>query len=108
MPDYSHAFKFLRLIKNKFQMASVGRCAILIIFFPQTKILPTPDNCQDDITISLFLPPYLVVVAQLVRALDCGSRGRGFEPRLPPYTYPAFLRGIFLQDSFFLKILFLK
>ncbi len=24
------------------------------------------------------------VVAQLVRALLCGSRGRGFEPRLPP------------------------
>ncbi len=26
----------------------------------------------------------MVVVAQLVRALDCGSRGRGFEPRLSP------------------------
>ena len=26
----------------------------------------------------------MVVVAQLVRALDCGSRGRGFESRLPP------------------------
>ena len=25
-----------------------------------------------------------VDVAQLVRALDCGSRGRGFEPHLPP------------------------
>ena len=25
-----------------------------------------------------------VVVAQLVRALDCGSRGRGFEPHHPP------------------------
>ena len=24
------------------------------------------------------------VVAQLVRAPDCGSGGRGFEPRLPP------------------------
>ena len=27
----------------------------------------------------------MVVVAQLVRALDCGSRGRGFESRLPPF-----------------------
>ncbi len=27
----------------------------------------------------------MVVVAQLVRALDCGSRGRGFKSRLPPY-----------------------
>ena len=26
----------------------------------------------------------MVDVAQLVRALDCGSRGRGFEPHLPP------------------------
>ena len=26
----------------------------------------------------------MVVVAQLVRALDCGSRGRRFEPGLPP------------------------
>ena len=26
----------------------------------------------------------MVDVAQLVRALDCGSKGRGFEPHLPP------------------------
>ena len=26
----------------------------------------------------------MVVVAQLVRASDCGSEGRGFEPRFPP------------------------
>lgn len=26
----------------------------------------------------------LVVVAQLVRASDCGSEGRGFEPHHPP------------------------
>ena len=33
----------------------------------------------------VFLHPlYMVVVAQLVRALDCGSRGRRFEPGLPP------------------------
>ena len=27
----------------------------------------------------------MVDVAQLVRASDCGSGGRGFEPRLPPF-----------------------
>ena len=27
----------------------------------------------------------MVGVAQLVRALDCGSRGRGFESRHPPH-----------------------
>ena len=26
----------------------------------------------------------MVDVAQLVRASDCGSEGRGFEPHLPP------------------------
>ncbi len=27
---------------------------------------------------------FMVVVAQLVRALVCGTRGRGFESHLPP------------------------
>lgn len=31
-----------------------------------------------------FLYLNMVDVAQLVRALDCGSRGRGFESHLPP------------------------
>lgn len=30
--------------------------------------------------LSLFLPPDTVAVAQLVRASDCGSEGRRFEP----------------------------
>ncbi|MBP1676051.1 MAG: hypothetical protein H6Q20_610 [Bacteroidetes bacterium] len=29
-------------------------------------------------------PQNTVVIAQLVRASDCGSEGRGFEPRFPP------------------------
>ena len=29
----------------------------------------------------------MVNVAQLVRALDCGSKGRGFEPHLSPPLY---------------------
>jgi hypothetical protein len=40
---------------------------------------------------SLDLPSQMVVVAQLVRALDCGSRGRGFEPRHPP-IFPFFIK----------------
>ena len=27
----------------------------------------------------------VVELAQLVRALDCGSRGRGFDSRIPPH-----------------------
>ena len=29
---------------------------------------------------------YMVDVAQLVRASDCGSEGRGFEPHYPPWV----------------------
>ena len=32
----------------------------------------------------IFATTKMVVVAQLVRALDCGSRGRRFETGLPP------------------------
>ena len=44
------------------------------------------------------------VVAQLVRASDCGSEGRGFETRLPPqtksqYLYWLFCFTIFLRSS---------
>ena len=42
----------------------------------------------------------MVIVAQSVRALDCGSRGRGFEPRLSPFKSPrngAFLVGTHLK-----------
>ena len=39
----------------------------------------------------------MVVVAQLVRASVCGTEGRGFESRLPPY----FLRGYLVIDSLF-------
>jgi hypothetical protein len=37
----------------------------------------------------------MVVVAQLVRALDCGSRGRRFETGLPPIK-----KGLHLQPFF--------
>jgi hypothetical protein len=33
----------------------------------------------------------MVVVAQLVRALDCGSKGRGFESHLPPKQRSSYL-----------------
>ena len=35
----------------------------------------------------------MVDVAQLVRALDCGSRCRGFESHLPPKTKNRNLKG---------------
>ncbi len=38
----------------------------------------------------------MVVVAQLVRAIDCGSIGRGFEPHLPP------LEKMLLYAAFFI------
>ena len=47
----------------------------------------------------LFLPSRkgnTVDVAQLVRALDCGSRGRRFEPGLPPKKIKPLQRGFFI------------
>ena len=41
----------------------------------------------------------MVDVAQLVRAPDCGSGCRGFEPHLPPQK--AFFRGLFLLLIFY-------
>ncbi len=39
----------------------------------------------------------MVVLAQLVRALDCGSRGRRFEPGIPPLFQPfRKLKGFFM------------
>ena len=38
----------------------------------------------------------MVAVAQLVRASDCGSEGRGFETHQSPDTFPRFFPGDFL------------
>ncbi len=38
----------------------------------------------------------MVDVAQLVRALDCGSRGRRFEPALPPKKLQVILGAFFV------------
>ena len=48
----------------------------------------------------------MVVVAQLVRAPDCGSGGRRFETGLPPKT-PQKSRGVYYYDTreFYLSIL---
>lgn len=35
----------------------------------------------------IFAQPKMVIVAQLVRAPDCGSGGRRFEPGLSPKTH---------------------
>ncbi len=41
-----------------------------------------------------------VDVAQLVRATDCGSVGRGFESRLSPFRKGPFLMGCFYFHIF--------
>ena len=41
----------------------------------------------------------MVVVAQLVRALDCGSRGRRFETGLPPFKNPSRNRGVLFLEA---------
>ena len=46
----------------------------------------------------------MVDVAQLVRALVCGTRGRGFEPHLSPFREDD---QYFRLSSFLLSVLFL-
>tara|TARA_B100000941_G_scaffold268185_1_gene224657 strand:+ start:280 stop:441 length:162 start_codon:yes stop_codon:yes gene_type:complete len=48
----------------------------------------------------------MVVVAQLVRAPDCGSGGRRFETGLPPKTPPK-TEGFYYYDTrkFYLSVL---
>ena len=41
--------------------------------------------------LSLYPQINMVVVAQLVRASDCGSEGRRFEPDHPPFIFFGFL-----------------
>ncbi len=41
----------------------------------------------------------MVVVAQLVRASDCGSEGRGFESHLPPFKGLICLRPFLLFNK---------
>ena len=40
-----------------------------------------------------------VVLAQLVRASDCGSEGRGFEPHYSPLILNGWIEGWFLGNS---------
>ena len=41
----------------------------------------------------------MVIVAQLVRAPDCGSGGRGFEPRPSPGKQPVYAMGLLFCHS---------
>jgi hypothetical protein len=54
------------------------------------------------ILFSINLPPvYMVAIAQLVRASDCGSEGRGFEPHWLPQSFSK-------KEKLFLCLLFIK
>ena len=44
----------------------------------------------------------MVAIAQLVRASDCDSEGRGFEPHWLPKIVPAKLAGIFMPTQRYL------
>lgn len=47
--------------------------------------------------------PFLVDVAQLVRALVCGTRGRGFKSRLPPQLLVD-RGGVFIRVGFLVRL----
>jgi hypothetical protein len=58
-------------------------------------------NLREDFfqTDFIIFAPHTVVVAQLVRASDCGSEGRRFEPGHPP-------KASFMEAFFFLEVFF--
>jgi hypothetical protein len=60
--------------KNLFEIFEIGRMQIQLHF--------------------IIFAPHTVIVAQLVRAPDCGSGGRGFEPHQSPK--PPFKGGFFI------------
>lgn len=47
----------------------------------------------------------MVAVAQLVRAPDCGSGGRGFETHLPPFFTPLVDKNCSIS-GFFIDLIF--
>ena len=50
----------------------------------------------------IFPVSYMVLIAQLVRALDCGSKGRGFESHSSPNKFTSFTKKAFIAGGFFL------
>ena len=54
----------------------------MLLFFDESKIFNLLEKMKKLLLHSRFKT---VVVAQLVRASDCDSEGRGFEPHHPPY-----------------------
>ena len=41
-------------------------------------------SSKKELTFAVAIEKNTVELAQLVRASDCGSEGRGFEPHIPP------------------------
>ena len=62
------------------------RKTYLPFYTAHSKIKPTqsciwhPNSIWRQVSFYVFLHPLTVAIAQLVRASDCGSEGRGFEP----------------------------
>lgn len=66
----------------------------------EKKLIISPCNFVQEKILSIFALLKTVVVAQLVRASDCDSEGRGFEPpRLPTYNNPTYV-GLFVLDNY--------
>ena len=68
----------------------VGYCEI------QKEYVPLHQQTQGDLSLwsgnvaTLIADALMVIIAQLVRASDCGSEGRGFESHWSPYSFARF------------------
>ena len=66
------------------------------------KIIPATMSQQQETEAFIYLcRPKMVVIAQLVRASDCGSEGRGFEPHWPPKNPDASWIGILFNPKWY-------
>ena len=75
-------------------LKSLANKTNMVVVAPAFVTLRTGRQLEPTSLKSLAKKTNMVVVAQLVRALDCGSRGRGFKSRLPPILTKRSLSGL--------------
>ena len=84
------ANRFARQVQGRAMPQRVGCCEI------QKEYVPLHQQTQGDLSLwsgnvaTLIADALMVIIAQLVRASDCGSEGRGFESHWSPYSFARF------------------
>lgn len=92
-PDEFYPMQLCSLPSRRNALGTLNACihsqALCILRVPETKGIDTGPFGRE------FARLFTAVIAQLVRAQDCGSWGRGFESRWPPHSG---IRGGYFSD----------